>query len=184
MAEVIAGLEQCLKEEQAVLVDTVTLTPTGTNGYSTPEQPTTDDRRPDDSDLTSSAGGSFISSGQPETQRVPVSGATVRQLAAAKGKSAPAASATVEERSRENQRVNAPPWQMHVDTEVSPSDKTVGPDTKTACEVPATDPDAPPTGGGTSSTRSVSATTVLICAAIVGALIGGLAVAGIVLFLW
>lgn len=189
MTEVIADLEECLKVEESVLVDTVTLTPTGTgtNGYSTPEQPTIDyDESPPESDSTPSSESDPLSPGQPKTRRALSSNGTVHESAAAvadkKSARAVVADATIQERSKENTLVDAVELQMHVETKVSPSDKTVGPDTKTACGQFEAAPHAAGAVPGSPPARSRSATAIVIAAAILGALIGGLAVAGIILF--
>ena len=196
MTKVIADLEECLKAEESVLVDTVTLTPTGSgaNGYSTPEQPTIDYNKPQsDSDSTPPSAAEPVSPGQPKTQRTPLSNGPLSNgtvyesgVTVANQEAAPAVAAdpAVEQHANQKTLIDAPQLQMHVETKVSPSDKTVGPDTKTSCGRLMTEPEAAGATSGTSPTRSVSATTVVICAAIVGALIGGLAVAGVILFVW
>ncbi len=201
MTEVIADLEECLKAEESVLVDTVTLTPTGSeaNGDSTPEQPTIDYSKPQSgSDSTPPSAAEPVSPGQPKTQRTPLSngplsngplsnetvyesGATVAGQEAAP---AVAAGPTVEQHANPKILTDESRLQMHVGTKVSASDKTVGPDTKTSCGRLVTEPGSAGAVSGTAPTRSVSATTVVICAVIVGALIGGLAVAGVIFSVW
>jgi serine/threonine protein kinase len=189
MAEVIEHLEMCLKAEESVVRDTVTLTPTGSgdDDYSGPEEmtigqsPSTShglDRTtpfaespPGAAPAQGDAGSSERTQWESATAVMPRDG--VR----------PAAKSSANEPEARAVPARAEPPEMMAETTVSPKEKTVGPEAKTAHgaapQVPA--PEAPPVP--TSGQAISSSVKLLFCAALAGAVLGGLLVAGLLYLL-